>query len=80
MRPVVDLGGELVPEGRVLVDMVLPLSANSPDLQQGVSVEMFEDLPGNVGYMPLPNDEREFLFAIQSVHFQLQGGLKCRIT
>ena len=76
----VDLGGELVPEGGVLVDVVLPLSANSPRLQQGVSVEMFEDIPGNVRYMPLPNDEREFLFAIQSVHFQLQCGLKCRIT
>ena len=67
----------MVPEGRVLVDMVLPLSANSPGLQQGVSVEMFEDLPGNVGYMPLPNDEREFLLVI---HFLLQGRLKCRIT
>ena len=70
----------MVPEGGVLVDVVLPLSANSPGLQLGVSVEMFEDLPGNVGYMPLSNDEREFLFAIQSVHFLLQGRLKCRIT
>ena len=73
----VDLGGELIPEGGVLVDVVLPLSANSPGLQQGVSVEMFEDLPGNVWYMPLPNDEREFLLVI---HFLLQGGLKCKIT